>query len=567
MSQIMSQSRRLRVFIAVVMVLTVTFSGAPSASATVTSQYSSYVFGPLTQITDWTSFDSQLDALRNNGITGISTDVWWGQFEANGDQQFSWTYYQTYVTHVRDHGLKWVPILSFHQCGGNVGDNCNIPIPSWLSSKVANPSDQLDFVNESGFHNREYLSFWSGIDVQQYDEAMTSFASNFSSYASTIDSVHVGMGPAGELRYPSYNAAAGWSYPQRGKLQSYSNVAKQAFRDAMVGVPTSKYSSLTALNTAWGTSLSNSSQISPPTDGDNFFISGRTSQYGQDFLNWYQGTLLKHLDNVMSAAHTRLDSLGKPLAAKIAGVHWLADDAGGNGNTMPHSAEYCAGYYNYSTILDRFKADNADAVFTAIELNDARGYPNYSTPKTIAINVATLAKAKGIKIYGENALAIANNVAAYQNSAELLFNYSFAGFTLLRLSNIVNSNGSAVVNSGVNELTTFADLIALKPITITFTVNNAPAVGAGEAIYVVGERREMGMWDPYYYATPMTRISGTNNWTVSVYLGLNRSYNFKMIKKAGSGGGSSNIVWENGANKNYYTWLPGPDNSSTNWQY
>jgi hypothetical protein len=223
--------------------------------------------------------------------------------------------------------------------------------------------------------------------------------------------------------------------------------------------------------------------------------------------------------------------------------------------------------YNYSPILDRFKADNADTVFTAIEMTDSPASPNYSTPKTIAINIANLAKAKGIRIFGENALAIANNVQAYQNSAEILFNYNFAGFTLLRLANIVNSDGSAVVNGSVNELATFSDLIALKPISITFTVNNAPAVGANEAIYVVGDRRELGMWDPYYYATKMTKISGTNNWTVTVYLGLSRSYNFKMIKKAGDGAGSSNIVWENGGNKNYVTWLLGPDNSTTNWQY
>jgi hypothetical protein len=304
--------------------------------------------------------------------------------------------------------------------------------------------------------------------------------------------------------------------------------------------------------------LSNVNQISPPTDGDNFFINGRNSQYGQDFLNWYQGVLSKHLDDVMSRAHTRLDMLGKPLAGKVAGIHWLSATTG---NSMPHAAEYGAGYYNYSTLLDRFKADNTDLVFTAIELSDSPAGPNFSLPKTNAITIANLATAKVIKIYGENALPIQNNNAAYQTTAEILFNYGFSGFTLLRLQYIVNSNGTAT-----SEMGSFSNILALKPISITFQVNNAPAVGANDAIWLVGERQELGAWDPYYYPTRMNKIAGTNNWTVTVYLGLGRSYNFKMIKKTGTGGGSTNIQWENGANKNYVTWN-GTNFSNTNWQY
>lgn len=35
---------------------------------------------------------------------------------------------------VQGAGLEYHPVMSFHQCGGNVGDACNIPLPSWVRS-------------------------------------------------------------------------------------------------------------------------------------------------------------------------------------------------------------------------------------------------------------------------------------------------------------------------------------------------------------------------------------------------------------------------------------------------
>jgi beta-amylase len=550
-------SRFFRLWLAILIFWSISFSAFQirSASATVNSDYEAYVMGPLYNITNWSSFQNQLVTLKNNGVTAITTDVWWGYFERNANNSFDWSYYTTYANTVRNAGIKWVPILSFHQCGGNVGDDCRgygsngaIPVPGWLSGLSS--EDQLWFRDEYNDNsNREYLSFWSGVDINQYDEAMQSFATAFSSYTDIIDSIHVGLGPAGELRYPSYQT--GFTYPGRGRLQSYSNVAQQDFRNAMQ----TKYGTLAGLNAAWGTSLSNWSQISSPTDHDNFFINGRNTPYGQDYLNWYQGVMLKHMGDIIAKAHLRLDGLGKPLGGKIAGVHWQYFNP-----TMPHAAEYGAGYYNYDTIVQKFKDTNTELTFTCLEMTDNNSYPEYSAARTLVINVANLSKAKGVKVFGENALAIAGDVSKYQNSAQMLFNYGFSGFTLLRLANIVNGSGGAVINNGINELDAFRDLIALRPISITFTINNVATV-AGDEVYVVGDRRELGMWDPYYYATKMNRISGTNNWTVSVYLGLNRSYNFKMVKKNGN-----TIIWEGGANKNYYTWLPGPNSSVTNWQ-
>lgn len=77
-------------------------------------------------------FQHQLKVAKKLGITAISVDVWWGLVEQAGDQQFVWQYYDDVFSDIRAAGLKIIPIMAFHQCGGNVGDDCDIPLPGWI---------------------------------------------------------------------------------------------------------------------------------------------------------------------------------------------------------------------------------------------------------------------------------------------------------------------------------------------------------------------------------------------------------------------------------------------------
>lgn len=58
-----------------------------------------------------------------------------------------------------------------------------------------------------------------------YSDYMTSFRDNMSDFldAGTIIDVEVGLGPAGELRYPSYPETQGWKFPGIGEFQVRSN--------------------------------------------------------------------------------------------------------------------------------------------------------------------------------------------------------------------------------------------------------------------------------------------------------------------------------------------------------
>ncbi|OXM84436.1 family 14 glycosylhydrolase [Paenibacillus rigui] len=400
--------------------------------AAVANDFQASVMGPLTQVTDWDAFKNQLRTLKSNGVYAITTDVWWGLVESAGDNQFDWTYYKNYGNAVREAGLKWVPILSTHKCGGNVGDDCNIPLPSWLWSKGT--ADEMQFKSETGYVNNEAISpFWSGIGTQ-YSELYGSFADNFASYKDIIPKIYLSGGPSGELRFPSYYPAAGWSYPSRGKFQVYTDTAKAAFRTAMLA----KYGSLSGVNSAWGTALTGAEQILPPGDGDGFYTNGGyTSAYGKDFLRWYQGVLENHLGVIAAAAHQKLDPVfGVRIGAKVSGVHWQMTSP-----TMPHSAEQAAGYYDYNALIQKFKDANLDLTFTCLEMYDNSASPNYSAPSTLVDTVSSIANSKGVRLNGENALP-ASGTGAFSKIEEKITHFGYNGFTLLRLANVVNADGS-----------------------------------------------------------------------------------------------------------------------------
>ncbi|RWW38507.1 hypothetical protein BHE74_00056253 [Ensete ventricosum] len=127
---------------------------------------------------------------------------------------------------VEEEGLKLQAIMSFHQCGGNVGDAVDIPLPRWVRD-VGESDPVIYYTNRSGRRNREYLTI--GVDDQPifdgrtalYSDFMKSFRANMADFlgAGIITDIEVGVGPAGELRYPSYHEAQEWVFPGIGAFQ------------------------------------------------------------------------------------------------------------------------------------------------------------------------------------------------------------------------------------------------------------------------------------------------------------------------------------------------------------
>lgn len=419
---------------------------------------SANVMAPL-EVSNWGQFDQMLTTAKSIGVTGVSVDVWWGKVERAGDQQFDWSYYDNIFGRIEQAGLKAIPIMSFHQCGGNVGDTCDIPIPSWIwnhySSAGLSPSD-LKYKSEYGNESVETVSLWSDSYVlSEYQEFMEAFETHFANKASLFDEINISMGPAGELRYPSYNSHDGnlTGYPTRGGFQSYSDRAVADFQAWAL----SRYGSVAGVNAAWGHSYSSASQIAPPANAGSFVSNGEhwNTQYGRDFVRWYHDALMAHGYRMMDTALASLDGAlaNVELGFKIPGIHWKMATQG----NLRRSAEIAAGLipsdvdvtsastgHGYADIVGVAAAYNNEPRgvvlhFTALEMNDEPNGSGESLAQTLVFWVANEAAAQGVTIKGENALAGGVTWDGGWDNIVNAFQYaSYSGMTVLRINQVTD---------------------------------------------------------------------------------------------------------------------------------
>ncbi|MFG1591895.1 family 14 glycosylhydrolase [Halobacteriovorax sp. CON-3] len=395
-------------------------------------------------------FKRQLHEIKALGATGVSTDIWWGLVEKN-DNQFDWQYYQLLSDLIIQAGLKWVPILSFHQCGGNVGDTCNVPIPNWLWKKYGHDAMSK---SEQGNYSKEFLSVWTTqYAIGEFYDVMHSFNYHFGHKMNHIYEINVSLGPAGELRYPSYNSHDnGTGYPTRGAIQAYSRPAIESFQNAMK----SKYKSVQNLNQAWGFGLQNFAQVFPPNPNFFFQNNEQYTQYGKDFYRWYSNSLREHGKRILYAAidvfriHVHIQ-----LGFKVPGIHWRVAPGGDrlaelNAGLIStdndiYSDQTGHGYNRIIGLVNELKAEknfyNINFHFTCLEMDNYDG-PDHaqSYAKALVFWVAQEANRQGVRILGENALAgTLYSQRAWDNIADALYFGNYDGVTFLRMGTILSS--------------------------------------------------------------------------------------------------------------------------------
>ncbi|HXV94191.1 MAG TPA: family 14 glycosylhydrolase, partial [Pseudonocardia sp.] len=319
--------RALSVAVATVAALVVSSGGAVAAAqedvpgpvALGNPEFTANVLAPL-KVTDFAAFEEDLKIVSAYGVDAVSVDVWWGDVEGQADNQFDWSYYDRVFDLITANGLDLAPILSFHQCGGNVGDDYTSLLPSWLWPKYANRSykgvklgpNGLMHRSEQGNYSAETVQGWADQIVEnEYRDFTRAFADRYGErYEDDVVEINISLGPSGELRYPSYNSHdVGTGYPTRGGLQAYSELAVQDFQDTMLR----KYRNLAGVNAAWGTDYTSRDQIAPPADAEAFFVDGtyKDAQYGRDFVDWYNGSLVDHGERMIE---TVVQALGKDFA-------------------------------------------------------------------------------------------------------------------------------------------------------------------------------------------------------------------------------------------------------------
>ncbi|KAI7994063.1 hypothetical protein LOK49_LG11G02225 [Camellia lanceoleosa] len=352
------------------------------------------------------AMNASLMALKSAGVEGVMVDAWWGLVEKDGPLNYNWEGYAELVKMVQKHGLKLQVVMSFHQCGGNVGDSCSIPLPLWVLEEISKYPD-LVYTDRSGRRNPEYISL--GCDslpvligrtpIQVYTDYMRSFCARFNDYlGDVIVEIQVGMGPCGELRYPSYPESNGtWKFPGIGEFQCYDKYMKaslQAYAEA-IG------------KKDWGRNgPHDSGQYKQFPEETGFFQREGTwkNEYGQFFLEWYSRMLLEHGDRILAAARGIFQGTGAKLSGKVAGIHW-------HYRTRSHAAELTAGYYNtrnrdgYLPIARMLGKHGVVLNFTCMEMRDKEQPENANcSPEGLVRQVKMATKTAGTELAGENAL-------------------------------------------------------------------------------------------------------------------------------------------------------------------
>jgi beta-amylase len=122
---------------------------------------------------------------------------------------------------------------------------------------------------------------------------------------STIVEIEVGAGPAGELRYPSYQLDK-WSFCGIGEFQSYSTYAVKSVAAAASAIGHPEWGMAGGPNNA-GTYNSYPYQTGFFTNGNDNY----NSAYGKFFLGWYSDSLLTHGEDIMIAARSVFGSTMK----------------------------------------------------------------------------------------------------------------------------------------------------------------------------------------------------------------------------------------------------------------
>ncbi|CAE7662413.1 BAM1 [Symbiodinium sp. CCMP2456] len=394
------------------------------------------------------SLRAQLQQLKSGSADGIMADVWWGATEPSA-KSYKFDGYKQLVDMCKSIGLKVQLVTSFHQCGGNVGDTCDIPLPAFVTSQR-----DIWYKDQHGHEDREYISLFADnvtiegrTPLQMYSDWFNALSSNFAAeLGSVIEEIQVGMGPAGELRYPAYQLSQ-WKFCGVGAFQCYDANALNSLASA----------AKSAGHADWSNPPSDAGDYNSHPGDAAFFQNGYQSDFGRFFLKWYADALLQHGAEVLQRAKQAFGRSGVRLAGKVAGIHWWY-------KSDHHAAELTSGYYNangidaYDSISAIFEAAGAGVDFTCMEMADSEQSADCASgPEELVKQVMAATASHGIALGGENALPRFDDTAyskieSYKSGMQV--------FTYLRLGNdLLNGDNWNRFQSFVSKMHSAVSLI------------------------------------------------------------------------------------------------------------
>lgn len=362
-----------------------------------------YVGLPLDAVSECNSVNharaiaAGLKALKLMGVDGVELPIWWGIVEKHTMGKYEWSGYLTIAELVKKMGLKLHVSLCFHANSGKP----QISLPDWVS-KIGESNPSIYFKDRSGEVYQDCLSL--GVDtlpvldgkspVQVYEDFCESFKSAFGAYmGSTINGVSMGLGPDGELRYPSRHYSGGRSRGV-GEFQCYD--------EHMLGLL--KEHAEARGNPLWGLGGPHDvpSYDQPPTESTFFKDQGGSweTPYGDFFLSWYSNQLIAHGDRVLSLASSAFRNTPVTISGKIPVLHtWV--------KTNSHPSELTAGFYNtakrdgYEAVAEMFARNCCRVILPGMDLLDEQ-QGNELSPQALLGQIKGVCRKGGVKVSGQN---------------------------------------------------------------------------------------------------------------------------------------------------------------------
>ncbi|XAR70147.1 Beta-amylase [Bertholletia excelsa] len=342
-------------------------------------------------------------ALALAGVEGVVMEVWWGIVEREDPGVYNWRGYEEIVSLARWCGLKVRAIMAFHQCGTGPEDRTWIPLPQWVLEEIDKDPD-IAYSDRFGRRNKEYISLGCDVlpilrgrsPIQAYADFMRKFRDTFRPLlGNIITGIQVGMGPAGELRYPSCPSdKLRWSWPfaEIGEFQCYDK-----YMLASLNAYAGEVGMMEGPLGAW-------SLEEDPRDSEFFKTLGKwNTLYDKFFLEWYSGMLLLHGERICMEAETIFRGTEVKISGKVAATYWHFE-------TPSHASELTAGYYNawnhdgYLPIIRMFGRYGFTLCCPCFEMKDEddRELKPFSSPESFLKQLLLKARICGVPVDGEN---------------------------------------------------------------------------------------------------------------------------------------------------------------------
>ncbi|KAL9688863.1 hypothetical protein QQ045_033289 [Rhodiola kirilowii] len=341
-----------------------------------------------------------LKALKLLGVEGVELPVWWGVVEKEKMGNYDWSGYLDVAEMVKKAGLKLHVSLCFH-----ASKEAKIGLPKWVSEVGDNQPD-VYFTDKSGMCYKECLSL--AVDdvpvlegktaLQVYKQFCGSFKASFAPYlGSTITGITMGLGPNGELRYPSHHKVTPDGCVQGvGEFQCYDrNMLNHLKQHAEASG-----------NPFWGLGGPHDApSYNQSPDANKFFKNNGgswESTYGEFFLSWYSSQLVSHGSALLSMASSIFSDKDVTVSGAIPLMHtW--------NRTRSHPAELTAGFYNtaardgYEAVVEMFARNSCKMILPGMDLSDEhQPHVSLSSPESLLAQIKSSCSKHSVKISGRN---------------------------------------------------------------------------------------------------------------------------------------------------------------------